>query len=114
MGKKQARWARPDSKAVLANLQVSDEVARGDSVRSFCPCHAGWEVFEQNVSVVLRKLRDPSRIVRAHALHVFDDACVIAIGGRSTLLRGAWRSEDWREAGVGLSVHSAEVRSKER
>ena len=43
-------------------------------VRGLCPCHAGWEVFEQHVRDVLRTLKDPNRAVRAHALHVFDDA----------------------------------------
>jgi hypothetical protein len=56
------------------DLQSPDEVVRGDAVRSLCPCHAGWEAFEQNVSIVFRSLRDRSRVVRAHALHVFEDA----------------------------------------
>jgi hypothetical protein len=56
------------------DFQSPDEVVRGDAVRSLCPCHAGWEAFEQNVSIVFRSLRDRSRVVRAHALHVFEDA----------------------------------------
>jgi hypothetical protein len=43
-------------------------------VRALCPCHAGWEAFEAHVGEVLRLLRDPSRAVRAQALHVFEDA----------------------------------------
>jgi hypothetical protein len=74
MGKKLRRWARPDLNDVISDLQVSDEMRRGDAVRSFCPCHAGWEVFEQHVSEVLHSLKVGSRVVRAHALHVFDDA----------------------------------------
>ena len=74
MGKKRARWARPDSSSLEADLQVSDEARRGDAVRSLCPCHAGWEAFEQHVSVLFRSLRDRSPVVRAHALHVFEDA----------------------------------------
>jgi hypothetical protein len=74
MGKKQRRWARPEVNDVVADLHVSAEVRRGDAVRSFCPCHAGWEVFEQHISEVLHSLKDGSRVVRAHALHVFDDA----------------------------------------
>ncbi|HEX5885164.1 MAG TPA: hypothetical protein VFY67_11555 [Pyrinomonadaceae bacterium] len=74
MGKKQRRWARPAVNDVVRDLQASDEVRRGESVRSFCPCHAGWEVFEQHVTEVLHSLKDGSRVVRAHALHVFDDA----------------------------------------
>ena len=74
MGKKIRRWARPDINDVVGDLQVSDEVRRGDAVRAFCPCHAGWEVFEQHVSEVIHSLKDGSRVVRAHALHVFEDA----------------------------------------
>ena len=74
MVKKRARWATPDTKRAVEGLQESDEVVRGNAVRGFCPCHAGWEVFEQHVSDVLRLLRDPNRVVRAHALHVFEDA----------------------------------------
>ena len=74
MVKKRARWATPDIRRLVADLQVSDEVVRGDTVRSLCPCHAGWEVFEQHVGVVLRKLRDSSHVVPADALHVFEDA----------------------------------------
>ena len=74
MGKKSRRWARPDVNDRLGDLKASDEVRRGDGVRSFCPCHAGWEVFEQHVSEVMRLLKDRSRVVRAHALHVLEDA----------------------------------------
>lgn len=74
MGKKQARWPSPDVKRLETDLRAADEMVRGDAVRGLCPCHVGWEVFEQNVAVLLRRLRDPSDIVRAHALHVFEDA----------------------------------------
>ena len=74
MGKKRARWVRPEVRDLVADLQASDEVVRGDAVRGFCPCHVSWEVFEQNVAVLIRRLKDPSDIVRAHALHVFEDA----------------------------------------
>lgn len=63
-----------DHQFLPPDLKASEEGMRDDGVRSFCPCHAGWEVFEKNVSLVLRSLRDPSRVVRAHALHVFEDA----------------------------------------
>ncbi|HEX8500364.1 MAG TPA: hypothetical protein VF659_07235 [Pyrinomonadaceae bacterium] len=57
-----------------SDLRSPDEEVRGDAVRSLCPCHAGWEVFESHVGEVLGAFKDPSRGVRAHALHVFDDA----------------------------------------
>jgi hypothetical protein len=81
MGKKRARWAAPDIRRLFTDLEVSDEAVRGDAVRSFCPCHAGWEVFEQHVSVVLQALRDRSRVVRGHALHVFEDAARMQSSG---------------------------------
>lgn len=71
---KRERWPKPDIKRIEAGLQVTDEVMRGDAVRGLCPCHAGWDLFEQHVKDVNRALRDPSRAVRRHALHVFDDA----------------------------------------
>jgi hypothetical protein len=71
---KRSRWAAPDVENLLPNLQSADEEARGRAVRGLCPCHAGWKAFEGHVSDVLRMLRDPSRVVRAHALHVFEDA----------------------------------------
>jgi hypothetical protein len=51
-----------------------EEGERGGAVRSLCPCHVGWEVFEGHVVEVLRALKDRSRGVRAEALHVLDDA----------------------------------------
>ena len=74
MGKRAARWARPDSKTIIGNLNVSDEGVRADAVRYFCPCHAGWELFEEQVSVLTKLLKDPSEAVRRNALHVFEDA----------------------------------------
>jgi hypothetical protein len=71
---KRARWATSNIERRLPDLQSPDEVVRGDVARSLCPCHAGWEVFEQHVGLVFRLLRDPSHVVRAHALHVFEDA----------------------------------------
>src|SRR5215204_2899183 len=71
---KRSRWAVPEVESFLPNLQSPDEEKRGGAVRGLCPCHAGWEAFEAHVGEVLRALRDPSRTVRAHALHVFDDA----------------------------------------
>lgn len=74
MGKKRARWTRPEVRNLVGGLQASDEMVRGDAVRSLCPCHVGWELFEQYVPVLIRRSKDPSHIVRAHALHVFEDA----------------------------------------
>jgi len=72
--KKKAAPAAVDIERVLADVESADEEVRGKAVREFCPCHAGWETFEQHVTVVSRLTRDGSRAVRAHALHVFQDA----------------------------------------
>ena len=58
----------------MADVESADEERWRKAVREFCPCHAGWETFEQHVFVVSRLTRDASRAVRAHALHVFQDA----------------------------------------
>ena len=74
MVKKRDNSASSITERLDGDLQSPDEVVRGDAVRSLCPCQAGWEAFEQHVSVVFRSLRDRSHVVRAHALHVFEDA----------------------------------------
>ncbi len=74
MLKKCARWATSNIELLLPDLKSPDEVWRHHTVRALCPCHAGWEAFEQHVGIVLKSLRDPSHIVRADALHVFEDA----------------------------------------
>ncbi len=71
---KRTRWKLTDPESSLPDLKSPDEEARGYAVREFCPCHAGWEAFEKHVGEVMRAMRDPSRFVRAGALHVFDDA----------------------------------------
>jgi hypothetical protein len=68
--------ARPpfDEGRLARGASSADVGGRGDAVRSLCPCHAGWEVFEDHVPFVFKALRDGDRGVRAHALHVFEDA----------------------------------------
>jgi hypothetical protein len=74
MVQKRSRWAPSTIERRLPDAQSPDEVVRGNVARGLCPCHAGWEVFERHVGLVFRLLRDPSHVVRAHALHVFEDA----------------------------------------
>lgn len=71
---KRERWAVPDMERLVPDLKSPDEVTRGGAVRALCPCHAGWEAFEEHVGDVMRATRDRSRDVRACALHVFADA----------------------------------------
>ncbi len=63
-----------DLDQLLRGLQSPDESIRGRAVRSLCPCHAGWTLFEQHIDLVNQLKKDPSPTVRAHALHVFQDA----------------------------------------
>ena len=86
MGKRAPRWVKRDLTEIAADIRAPDESVPGDAVGELCPCHVGWEPFEQHVSAVLRHLRDGDRVVRAHALHVYDDASRIL--GRSDL--GYW------------------------
>jgi hypothetical protein len=74
MALKRERWPAPDIELALRNLKSTDDEARRDGVRGLCPCHAGWDAFEGHVREVLRSLRDPSRAVRANAIHVLEDA----------------------------------------
>jgi hypothetical protein len=74
---KRERWAKPDVKQIEAELQSKDEVVRSHGVSGLCPCYAGWDLFEKQVGVVIKSLRDPSRAVRRNALHVFEDAAVM-------------------------------------
>ncbi|HEV3469180.1 MAG TPA: hypothetical protein VG148_07655 [Pyrinomonadaceae bacterium] len=70
-----------DDERLLADVRSPDGEVRGEAVRSLCPCHAGWEAFERHVAVVLRATRDRDRAVRAHALHVFEDAARMQLRG---------------------------------
>ena len=63
-----------DEGAHVSQMCSPDEEERGGAVRSLCPCHVGWEVFESHVGEVLGALKDRSREVRAQALHVLEDA----------------------------------------
>ena len=74
---KRERWAKPDVKKIEADLQATDEVVRSNGVRGLCPCHGARDVLEQKVNVLMRSFRDPSRLVRRMALHVFYDAVIM-------------------------------------
>ena len=74
---KRERWAKPDVNQIETDLQATDEVARSHGVRGLCPCHGARDVLEQKVDVLMRSMRDPSRIVRRMALHVFYDAVIM-------------------------------------
>jgi hypothetical protein len=75
--KKRAACVAVDPERLLSDLQSPVETVRAKAIRSLCPCHAGWEAFEQLIGVVSRLTQDSSPAVRAHALHVYEDALKI-------------------------------------
>jgi len=72
--KRRAACAAAESERLISDLQSPEEAIRAKAVRSLCPCHAGWELFEQHIGAVSQLEKDSSRAVRAHALHVLEDA----------------------------------------
>ena len=75
--KKHATRAVADHERLLMEVQspeVPEVAVRVKALRALCPCHAGWERFEQYMDIVERLKKDTSPVVRAIALHVFEDA----------------------------------------
>jgi hypothetical protein len=77
MRKKKCAAVAVDLERLLLDLQSPDETVRTKAVGSLCPCHAGWERFEQLFSVVSQLTQDSSPAVRVRALHVYEDALKI-------------------------------------
>lgn len=63
-----------DLETLLPELQSPDEGVRARAAGSLCPCRVGWKLFEQHLHLLSRLMKDKSPAVRAHALHVFEDA----------------------------------------
>jgi hypothetical protein len=42
-----------DRELLLSDLELPDELVRARAVGSLCPCHKGWELFEQYVNIVV-------------------------------------------------------------
>jgi hypothetical protein len=84
--KKDARTpaAEIDLDRTLADLGAPDEAARARAARELCPCHTDWNVFEQSLDTLRRMTKDPSPLVRANALHVFEDAFELVSEGLPT------------------------------
>ena len=72
--KKQNHCVKIDPNILHQRIASDDEQIRAKAVRFLCPCHAGWQAFEENLSIVMQLTHDPSPTVRANALHVFEDA----------------------------------------
>ena len=73
-----------DEEQLLRGLQSPDAAVRARATRSLCPCHAGWEIFEQRFDLVELLKKDASPEVRANALHVFEDATEMQSEGYPT------------------------------
>ena len=69
---------------ILQDLQSPEEAVRAKAVRALCPCRSGWEGFEQCWSLLETLTKDASPVVRASALHVFEDASEMENGGYPT------------------------------
>lgn len=81
--------ATDDDTRLRADLESGDEAVRARAVRSVCPCHAGWQPFEAHGDAVARLTKDESPLVRASALHVFEDAAEMESSGLPTHRREA-------------------------
>lgn len=67
----------PDPEAVLAQLRSADADDRVKALHRVCPCAAGFLAYKRFRGKVRRLQKDPSPRVRAAALHVEQDACLI-------------------------------------
>jgi hypothetical protein len=64
----------PDMDAILRDIESPDETVRASAVRTLCPCRSGWDYFEANLPLIRQLQKDASPLVRASALHLFEDA----------------------------------------
>jgi hypothetical protein len=62
---------------LLAHLRSPDEEVLVKALHRVCPCAAGFLLYERFRGEVQRLQKDPSPRVRAAALHVKQDACLI-------------------------------------
>jgi hypothetical protein len=77
VAKRRHRRCAPDPDVLLAQLRSADEQARVKALHRVGPCAAGFPVYEQFRGEVRPLQKDPSLGVRAAALHVDQDACLI-------------------------------------
>ena len=77
-----AERAQPFTEAdiahLLTELQSADAVVRAKAVRQICPCRMPWEIFNRLRKAAKRLRHDPDPTVRAHAIHVEEDAQKVA------------------------------------
>ena len=53
-------------------ININDDTARAEAVRSLCPCREPWSV--SLWGFIFAMCQDPSPLVRMEALHVIEDA----------------------------------------
>jgi hypothetical protein len=88
--KKQAKAPPPcpvDPERIRVELQSPDAAVRARATRQVCPCRTDWETFQALLDPLHQLTKDASREVRAHALHVFEDAFGMESGGLPTTPR---------------------------
>jgi hypothetical protein len=75
--RRKKKRAEVDRELLLSELQSSDELVRARALGLLCPCRNDWELFEQHVSIVSQLTKDSCPAIRAHALHILQDATLI-------------------------------------
>ena len=75
MGKRDKR-TDVERELPFSDVEASYELVRAQ-LGSLCPCRNGWKRFEQHVNIVSQLTRDRSPEVRAHALHILQDALLL-------------------------------------
>ena len=95
-GTRRNRKPAPDPDLLLEQLHSRNELERVKALHSICPCGAGFAPYERFRREVLRLQKDPSRLVRAAALHVEHDACEIELieAGLDKAAQQGWRYSD--------------------
>ena len=76
--KRSQPFCQADEERILAQMQSEDEETRANAVREICSCRMPWEVFFRLRKAAKRLQQDPSPLVRANALHVEEDARLVA------------------------------------
>jgi hypothetical protein len=78
----EAKRSRPycgaDVERLLTEMQSDDERTRANAVRQICPCRMPGEVFHRLRKAAKRLQHDSSPMVRANALHIEEDARMVA------------------------------------
>jgi hypothetical protein len=62
---------------VEADLYSDDEDVRAKALRRLCPCHGSFQMYDRYLDMIRAMQKDPSRKVRAVALHLEEDALVL-------------------------------------